>query len=186
MKSKVKSVKFNREWDGTHGKIFYFDIEFDNGNKGQFSTNKREQTKFKEGEEVDYIEKSKTKNGTPIYDKEKVDQPFNKSNYNDPIANKKMAMSVAQSAAGEMYSKLGKVIKKNDNVQNVAKMFYDWIIKEGTNRDVLSLRWNAIQREVSMIPARDSETIAKQVMNHTLSGEIINNASYFIQQLENL
>ena len=38
------------------GSVFYFDIEFEDGLKGQFSTNKREQTKFVAGNEYDYEE----------------------------------------------------------------------------------------------------------------------------------
>lgn len=61
--SAPKSISWNREYDGTHGKVHVFEIVFDNGDKGQFTTTKKDQTKFKVGESVDYsIETLKNKN----------------------------------------------------------------------------------------------------------------------------
>lgn len=58
-KSVVKSVAFQKEYDGKYGKLYYFAIEMENGDKGQYGSKTNPQTKFKEGEETayDYIDK---------------------------------------------------------------------------------------------------------------------------------
>jgi len=48
-------IVLNRSFEGQHGTIYYFDIEFENGDSGQFSTNKENQTKFTVGKEVKYV-----------------------------------------------------------------------------------------------------------------------------------
>ena len=52
--STPSQIVFNRSFDGQNGKIFYFDIEFADGNNGQFATTKEAQTKFTIGKEVKY------------------------------------------------------------------------------------------------------------------------------------
>lgn len=58
-KSVVKAVTFQKEFDGKFGKLYYFNIEMENGDKGQYGSKTNPQTKFKEGEETayDYIDK---------------------------------------------------------------------------------------------------------------------------------
>lgn len=58
-KSKVKSVSFKKEWNGRDGVMYDFNIEFENGDKGVYATNQKEQTAFKEGVETDYSVESK-------------------------------------------------------------------------------------------------------------------------------
>ena len=61
---KVKSIQFNREWQGPKGMVYYFNIEFYNGDKGQFSSAKKEQTKFEIDKEYSVTKEKKTnKNG---------------------------------------------------------------------------------------------------------------------------
>lgn len=53
--SKVKLVKYNREWTSDAGHtVHYFDIEFEDGTVGQFSTNKKDQNKFLPDAEIEY------------------------------------------------------------------------------------------------------------------------------------
>ncbi|MES2395628.1 MAG: hypothetical protein V4549_06480 [Bacteroidota bacterium] len=53
-KSKVTKIDFQKEWAGAKGTVYYFLIEFANGDKGQFSANKKDQTKFKVEAEEEY------------------------------------------------------------------------------------------------------------------------------------
>lgn len=62
-KSKVTSVSFKKEWMGREGAMFDFNIGFENGDKGVYQTNQKEQTAFKEGNETDYSIESKFRNG---------------------------------------------------------------------------------------------------------------------------
>lgn len=64
MKGKAEKIEFNREWDGPHGKIYYFNIEFTDEKgeliTGQFSTNKKDQDKFIVGTEYEITIEVKT------------------------------------------------------------------------------------------------------------------------------
>ncbi len=52
--SKVKRVTGNGTWEGNYGMMYKFEVEFENGDCGEYSSKKEFQTKFIEGEEVNY------------------------------------------------------------------------------------------------------------------------------------
>lgn len=52
--SKVKSQKFQKEYEGNYGKVYYFEIEMENGDKGQYGSKKNPQDTFIEGQELSY------------------------------------------------------------------------------------------------------------------------------------
>lgn len=64
-KSKVKHLSFKKEWKGTYGAMFDFNIEFENGDKGIYQTNLKDEKlpsfPFKVDEEADYSIESKIK-----------------------------------------------------------------------------------------------------------------------------
>lgn len=53
-KSKVKQVQPNGTWEGNYGMMYKFEVAFENGDAGEYSSKSEQQTKFKEGEEVEY------------------------------------------------------------------------------------------------------------------------------------
>ena len=53
-KSKVKSVAFKKEWKGNEGPMFDHTIEFENGDKGTYQVNLKDQDTFKVGVEMEY------------------------------------------------------------------------------------------------------------------------------------
>jgi len=53
-KGKVKRVTANGTWEGKFGVMYKFEVEFENGDCGEYSSKSLEQTKFKEGEQVEY------------------------------------------------------------------------------------------------------------------------------------
>lgn len=64
--AKITRTIFKNEWDNPKGgKIFYHEIELDNGDKGQIGTKDKEPSKLNPGQELTYtIEK--TEKGTRI------------------------------------------------------------------------------------------------------------------------
>ena len=52
--SKVKRVTGNGTWEGNYGMMYKFEVEFENGDCGEYSSKKEFQTKFIEGEEANY------------------------------------------------------------------------------------------------------------------------------------
>jgi hypothetical protein len=62
--SKPERIEENRSYDGQHGKVYVFDIEFEDGTTGEFSTTKSDQIKFTVGKEANYsAEDKRTSNG---------------------------------------------------------------------------------------------------------------------------
>lgn len=86
-KSKVKSISFKNSWPGKYGTMYDFNIEFENGDKGVFNSQKNPQDRFKEGEDVPYTIETVNRNGyvnviiRPVVEK-KVDSPKNLTSKN--------------------------------------------------------------------------------------------------------
>ena len=53
-KGKVTQVQSNGSWEGNYGIMYKFEVTFENGDCGEYSSKSEQQTKFKEGEEVEY------------------------------------------------------------------------------------------------------------------------------------
>mgnify|MGYP003650425721 CR=1 FL=1 len=54
-KSIVKKVDFQKTWKNKEGKVFYsYDVEMENGDKGEYSSISDSQEKFVKGDEVEY------------------------------------------------------------------------------------------------------------------------------------
>ena len=51
---KVKKVTANGTWEGKFGMMYKFEVEFENGDCGEYSSKSQEQTKFIEGQNADY------------------------------------------------------------------------------------------------------------------------------------
>ena len=51
---KVKRVTPSGTWDGKFGLMYKFEVEFENGDCGEYSSKSQEQTKFVEGQSADY------------------------------------------------------------------------------------------------------------------------------------
>tara|TARA_R110002020_G_scaffold33808_4_gene102705 strand:- start:500 stop:943 length:444 start_codon:yes stop_codon:yes gene_type:complete len=51
---KVKRVTANGTWEGKFGMMYKFEVEFENGDCGEYSSKSKDQTKFIEGQNADY------------------------------------------------------------------------------------------------------------------------------------
>ena len=51
---KVKKVTANGTWEGNFGMMYKFEVEFFNGDCGEYSSKSKDQTKFVEGQEANY------------------------------------------------------------------------------------------------------------------------------------
>lgn len=157
-KSKVKMVTFNREWRHPEGgSVFYFDIEFEDGLHGQFSTNRREQDKFVIGTEIEYREKGTNKRGTAMVDIVK-DKPEFKSKYNDPRNNIRIAMSVSLSAAIKTAISLEMKNITEDDIFSIAQFYFQWITEGLNDRDIFSLKWNSVLSAVEYMAVNEIST----------------------------
>ena len=53
-RSKVTNVQASGTWDGKFGMMYKFEVEFENGDAGEYSSKSKDQTKFLTGVETDY------------------------------------------------------------------------------------------------------------------------------------
>ena len=53
-KSKVTRVTSNGTWEGKFGLMYKFEVSFENGDTGEYSSKSQDQTKFVEGQEAEY------------------------------------------------------------------------------------------------------------------------------------
>ena len=53
-KSKVTRVASNGTWEGKFGLMYKFEVSFENGDTGEYSSKSQDQTKFVEGQETEY------------------------------------------------------------------------------------------------------------------------------------
>jgi hypothetical protein len=179
---KTSKVVSCSEWTPPNPDKFgnkYYDVEFENNDVGVHKTSKP----FEEGAIVTYeITQEKWKNGKKYYkikrakDQEyatkKIEwgnpQQIKRHSFNDPEDTKDIAMSVAQSAAVDIYifyKELATHRPINDfeyssaDIDDLSLSLYHWIIAEGVkDRAPVSIRWNAILRAVKqleLIPAKD-------------------------------
>lgn len=150
-----KCIKLN-QWGSPddHGNYFY-EIEFENGDKGNYKGNPS-RLSFKVGEAREYtIEDATWKSGKTykrIKKAEKKDQPHsNGQPYApkpvDPEELSSQAASVAQTAAVNIFKVLNKIGVKRSEIDLLSDALHQWIIKNGLdNYKKCSLRWNAVLR----------------------------------------
>tara|TARA_R110001599_G_scaffold88633_2_gene235444 strand:+ start:168 stop:593 length:426 start_codon:yes stop_codon:yes gene_type:complete len=53
-KSKVVSVQSNGTWEGQYGVMYKYEVAFENGDSGEYSSKSAEQNKFVKDQETDY------------------------------------------------------------------------------------------------------------------------------------
>ena len=52
--SKVSAVQASGSWEGNYGVMYKFEVSFENGDTGEYSSKAKDQTKFVIGKEVEY------------------------------------------------------------------------------------------------------------------------------------
>lgn len=145
---KVVQIDFDREWSPKDKDftIFYFNIELEDGTKGFFSTNKREQTKFEVGKSYNITtEKKQSKNGEQI----KIDIVREKSGgYKyDPEVQKQIVKGAALRCAIEtiLYSDIIEV----DQIKPLTRNYEAWINAKGLGNKQMSInRQSALSRAI--------------------------------------
>lgn len=138
-KSKVKIIGSPREWKGEKGTVYYWPIEFENGDKGDFSTKENPQSKFAVGKEEDYTIEEVEKNGRknikidrPKYDGGgkggyRPDPKFEKVKNHLIIRQNALTNAVAWANAKNIGLDESKKLTSDQTTQ-LAQKFYEWTI----------------------------------------------------------
>lgn len=165
-KLKVKSVGNPFEINGLNGSINYmFDIEFEDGKKGKFTTNKKEQNKFIPGQEYIVTEEIKTSSSGKSYIKFDIEKDYNNSNnnfgrnskpyqshYDKPDVVESISKTVSHQMAVKLLSKLDIDIQSNlkfkESRKKYATLIYNYFFKDYSkdNTDTINSNCNLKRR----------------------------------------
>ena len=191
MRSKPSKITFTNEWAGPHGVVYYFDIEFEDGNKGQISSLKKDQDKFQVGVEVEYQQTKVSKKGTPQYDTIKAEyQPRSSGGskpkeFNQLAISKQVAFQEAIRVLQNSNTPIVDMIKHTDiyNADNpmaaniksgtleivtkIANIFCDWLMDKSSGFDGQMVS-NALRRAVDLAMINE--------LNITKTGDILSYA----------
>jgi len=113
-KSKVTSVQSNGTWEGNYGLMYRYEIVFENGDCGEYSSKSQDQNKFVIGKEVEYnFTGGKFPKIKPVYN----EMPNNyQSNNKEDLIIKQTCIK----AAAEM-------TENPESAILMAEKFYNWI-----------------------------------------------------------
>lgn len=158
--SKPTSIQFKRYFDGKYGRIFYYDIQFEDGTAGQFSTTKdeKEQRKFEIGKEVTYtIEEKEDKKGNVYYHIDIAKEKFSggKGGYKSGGKSKEEEASILASVCLDMANVCAEKMQLFENVNEdlkalhaLANKFYEYIVEKSGNDTQLRINYQSRLKEV--------------------------------------
>ena len=126
-KSKVKSVQANGTWEGNFGMMYKFEVEFENEDSGEYSSKSKDQTKFVEGQEMEYeyIDGNFPK-VKPVYQKPDFVSNGGSGGYKKDDNVQKMIVkqsslkSAVDSCKGE----------NHHHILKVAQIYVDWVMED--------------------------------------------------------
>ena len=127
-RSKVTNVQQNGTWEGNYGIMYKFEIEFENGDCGEYSSKSQDQNKFIVGNEADYeYIGGKFPKVKPVWNNQpmqtKVTPTQNKSQANNDVQD----MIVKQSSLKAAVEFCDKNCTVEDVIDN-AEIFYKWVM----------------------------------------------------------
>ena len=126
-KSTVKSVQANGTWEGKFGMMYKFEVEFENEDSGEYSSKSKDQTKFVEGQEMEYeFIDGKFPKVKPVYQKPDfvsngVSGGYKKDdNVQKMIVKQSSLKSAVDSCKGE----------NHHHILKVAQIYVDWVMED--------------------------------------------------------
>ena len=120
-KSKVTSVQSNGTWEGRFGLMYKYEVGFENGDSGEYSSKSENQNKFIIGEETEYeFIDGKFPKVKPIKTFQQ-NTSFRKDDKTQEYIIKQNALTNACNVIGE--ADVSKIIE-------VAEVFADWVLND--------------------------------------------------------
>ena len=133
-KSKVTNVQANGTWEGKFGLMYKNEVEFENGDIGEYSSKTQYQDKFVEGKETEYeFIGGKFPKVKPVYQQPKSFGGGFSGGYkkDDNVQKMIVKQSSLKSAVDFCDTKSCSV----EDVIRVAQQFTDWVMENKTNND---------------------------------------------------
>lgn len=166
-RSKIKSATPKLDQNGNQKKwnqpgknttYYEYDLIMENGDTGKVNSTKQGNYTYPEGTEVTYtlnVYDGRAGDFYLIMDVKKVNDNFTgntKSSYNNPVIVSKMAGSIALGHVISFFDQMNAAIPQEDMIYKYAKLFHDWIISKGTDRDICSNRWYSLEQAIKLVP----------------------------------
>ena len=128
----VKSIQPNGTWEGKYGLMYKFEIGFENGDVGEYSSKNKDQDKFNIGSKTDYeYIDGKFPKVKPVYMKP---DSFNQSSPKQDVNN-----SIARAVAFKGAIDYDNQCTQEDVIKN-AKYFYDnWLCDNYTDEGKIDM-----------------------------------------------
>tara|TARA_B100001094_G_scaffold162653_1_gene157399 strand:- start:5871 stop:6314 length:444 start_codon:yes stop_codon:yes gene_type:complete len=128
-KSKVTNVQQNGTWEGNYGIMYKFEVAFENGDAGEYSSKSQDQNKFVVGNETDYeYIDGKFPKVKPLWINPQQVQTKTAPTQNKPQANNDVQdMIVKQSSLKAAVEFCDKNCTIEDVIDN-AEIFYKWVM----------------------------------------------------------
>ena len=161
---KPVSIEWNREWEGPNGTVHYFDIEFDDDDltKGQFSTTKKNQTKFTIGKEVKFTTEVKTNTRGEYFKIDIAKDPNagkggtgggnrGSGSHMSPEVEASITASVCLDSAAICILKTGKADQVKEDLvalHAIANKFFKHIMEKSNGNRQLSINYQSRLKEV--------------------------------------
>ena len=164
-KSKVTNVQSNGTWEGSYGTMYKFEVTFENGDTGEYSSKSLDQNKFVIGHETEYeFTDGKYPKVKPVYNAPNGGS-FNKYN-NDPNRQK---MIVKQSSL-KVASDLCIANNKTDlnSVFNMAEQIVLWVMDDKETSSAFGDTNKEVKKEMIKETEKFASASGQSVNNHDL------------------
>jgi len=151
-KSKVMSVTPNGTWEGNYGVMFKFEIVFQNGDVGEYSSKSKDQNKFDVGSETEYeYHGGKFPKIKPHYSQNQSSSPARSFGKSDDVQIKIVRQSMIK-ASVDFWSMNPELKPSVEDVLRTATKFIDFVNQE--NKTQFSKEFTTatpIQKQEAMI-----------------------------------
>ena len=126
--SKVKSVQANGTWEGKFGMMYKFEVAFDNGDCGEYSSKSQDQNKFVADQETDYeFIDGKFPKVKPVYQQPQSFGGGSNGVYKKDDTVQKLIVKQSSLKAAVDYCSGGNC--STSDVLKVAQEFSDWVME---------------------------------------------------------
>ena len=128
-KSKVTNVQANGTWEGKFGMMYKFEVSFENGDNGEYSSKSKDQNKFVIGEQIEYeYIDGRFPKVKPVYAKpEFTSNSFSGGYKKDDNVQKMIVKQSSLKAAVEFCNSSTCGV---DDILKIAQQFTDWVMSE--------------------------------------------------------
>ena len=126
-RSKVTNVQASGTWDGKFGMMYKFEVEFENGDAGEYSSKSKDQTKFVIGVDTDYeYIDGKFPKVKPVWVQNQQQINTGSNNQSTKLDNRE-ELIVKQSSLKAAVEFCNKDCTVEHIIAN-AEVFYDWVM----------------------------------------------------------